>query len=190
MSALGTAYLLLPLLGGGIFHALCMRYDWLRFLGRPIDGGRTVRGRPLFGANKTFRGPVAVGIGAAIVLGLQATVLHHRPGVRRIELFDYGGVNGWLLGFLVGAAAMAAELPNSFVKRQLGVQPGAAAPGWLGAALHALDQVDLLLGAWLAFALVLDVRLGWVLFSVVLVLAVHQLLTSVTYRLGMRASPR
>jgi hypothetical protein len=185
----GIAWLLLPLLAGGLFHALCMKHAWLSFLTRPIDGGRTVRGRRLFGANKTFRGPVAVGLGAAVILGLQATVLHEFPRAREIELFDYGDVNGWLLGFVVGAAAMLAELPNSFLKRQLGVNPGEGRTGLVGAALYVLDQVDLLLGAWLAFALVLDVRLSWVLVSVVLVAAVHQLLTTVTYALGMRASP-
>jgi CDP-2,3-bis-(O-geranylgeranyl)-sn-glycerol synthase len=110
-----------------------MKYDWLSFSKQPIDCGYTVRGRRLFGANKAFRGPLAVGLGAALGLGVQATVLHRWSGIRNIELFDYGGVNGWLLGFLVGAAAMSAELPNSFVKRQLGVRPGQAGEGMLGA---------------------------------------------------------
>lgn len=130
-----------------------------------------------------------MGIGTAIVLGFQATVLPRSLGVRNIELFEYGRVNGWLLGFLVGAAAMLAELPNSFLKRQLGVGPGQAGHGVLGATLYVIDQVDLLLGAWLVFAFVLEVRLAWVLLSVVLAVVVHQLLTSVTYALGMRASP-
>jgi hypothetical protein len=45
----GTAYLLLPLLGGAVVHGLCMRYGWLGFLKRPIDRDRTWRGRPIFG---------------------------------------------------------------------------------------------------------------------------------------------
>jgi len=185
----GTAYLLLPLLLGGVFHGLCMKYEWLSFSKRPIDRGYTVRGRRLFGANKTFRGPLAVGLGASLGLGVQATILHRWSGIRNVELFEYGGVNGWLLGFVVGAVAMLAELPNSFMKRQLGVGPGQAGQGVLGVMLYVVDQVDLLLGAWLVFALVLDARLAWVLLSVVLVVVVHQLLTSITYALGMRTSP-
>jgi len=188
--ALGTGYLLLPLLGGGIFHGLCMKYGWLAVLKHPIDGGYTLRGRPLFGANKTIRGVVAVGIGTGIVLGIQASLLHGRPIIQAIELFDYGRVNAWLLGFLVGAAAMCAELPNSFVKRQLDVRPGDSARGMIGLVLYVVDQVDLLVGVWLAFALVLDIRLAWVLWSVAIVVVMHQLLTSVTYALGMRASSR
>src|SRR5262245_51168772 len=101
-----------------------MKFGWLRLLARPIDAGATFRGRRLFGASKTYRGPIAVGLGAALVLGLQSTILHRASVFRGVELFDYGVVDGWALGFLVGAGAMLAELPNSFVKRQIGVPPG------------------------------------------------------------------
>lgn len=33
----GTAYLLLPLVGGAVLHGLCLRYGWLGFPARPID---------------------------------------------------------------------------------------------------------------------------------------------------------
>jgi CDP-archaeol synthase len=186
----GTTYLLAPLLAGGAFHAVCMKYDWLSTLKRPIDCGYTIGGKPLFGANKTFRGPVAVGIGTAVVLGFQATLFHRFSSVRTIEIFDYGTVNGWLLGFCVGIGAMITELPNSFLKRRLGVGPGQARQGFLGAILYVVDQIDILVGAWLVFALVLEIQAAWVLFSIVLVLIGHQLLTWATYALGMRASPR
>ena len=187
---LGVTYLLLPLLGGGIFHGLCMKYDWFAFLRRPIDGGWTFRGRPLFGANKTYRGPIGLGLGAGLVLGAQATILHRAPQLRSLELFDYGLVNGWMLGFLVGAVAMLAELPNSFMKRQLGIASGQAGRGILRVVFYVTDQVDVLLGAWVVFALVVDVRFSWVLVSLLLVLVVHQILTTVTYGLGMRVSSR
>ncbi len=187
---LGVAYLLLPLLGGGIFLGLCMKYDWFAYLRRPIDGGWTLRGRPLFGASKTYRGPIGLGLGAALVLGAQATILHRIPELRSLELLDYGSVNGWALGFLVGAVAMLAELPNSFMKRQLGIVSGQAGRGLLGVVFYVTDQVDILVGAWVVFALVVDVRVSWVFFSLLLVIVVHQILTTVTYGLGMRASPR
>jgi len=186
----GTAYLLAPLLAGGVFHAVCMKYDWFPTLKRPVDCGYTIRGRRLFGANKTFRGPLAVGVGTALALGLQAALFHRFSSVTSIELFDYGTVNGWLLGFLVGVGGMAAELPNSFLKRQLGVGPGQTRHGLLGAVLYVFDQIDILVGAWLVFALVLDIQFMWVLYSVLIVVVAHQLLTSATYALGMRQSPR
>ncbi|MCG6981758.1 MAG: hypothetical protein LJE88_10130 [Deltaproteobacteria bacterium] len=69
------------------------------------------------GPNKTFRALVAVALGAVFVLGLQEDVLHQISAVRQVELFDYSVVNGWLLGLAVGASAILAELPNSFLKR-------------------------------------------------------------------------
>ena len=185
-----VAYLLAPLLGGGIFHGLCMRHDWLPWLRIRLDRGATFRGRELFGANKTLRGPVAIGLGAALVMGLQATLLHGWASRAGLELFDYATVNGWLLGFALGFGAMCAELPNSFVKRQLGIGAGAAGTGWRKWLFYFVDQVDLLLGAWLVLALVAPVKLEWVALSLALVVVVHQLLTTVTYKLGMRASPR
>lgn len=71
---LRVSYMLLPLLGGLAFHGFCMKFKWLSFLGRPIDGGRTFRGRQLFGPNKTYRGIIAVGFGTAVGCGIQAMV--------------------------------------------------------------------------------------------------------------------
>ena len=100
----------------------------------------------------------------------------------------------WILSSLIaglgGFVAMLAELPNSFAKRQLGIGPGQAERGLRGVVFYALDQVDILLGAWLVLAFVAPVRVSWVLFSILLVIVVHQLLTTVTFRLGMRASSR
>lgn len=186
----GTAYLLLPLLGGALAHGLCMRRGWLAWLRRPIDAGLTWRGRPIFGASKTWRGPVTVAAGAALVLALQARVLHHVPGLRAIELFDYGHLGGALLGAGVGAAAELAELPNSFVKRRLGVAPGGTTRGPLAVVFFLWDQLDVLVGFWLAFAIVVEPTLLRVAFSAGIAVTIHPLMAVAGYWLGMRATPR
>lgn len=187
---LGVAYLFLPLLGGAVFHGFCLKFGWLSLLKRPMDGGRTLRGRPLFGPNKTFRGPVAVALGSALVLGLQHDVLHRISAVRHIELFDYSVINGWLFGLAVGAAAMLAELPNSFLKRQLDIPSGHQAGGVLRLVFFFLDQVDVLLGAWLIFATVTQVTPGRICISIVIIFVMHNLVTVVGYGLGMRKTAR
>ena len=63
--------LLVPLLLGLVVHGLCMKFGWLSRLAKPIDQGQTFRGRRLFGANKTYRGIVAVGLGTALGFGLR-----------------------------------------------------------------------------------------------------------------------
>ncbi len=55
-----TLLLFLPLLGSLMLHAPVLRFNLLRCLKQPIDGGRTFRGRRVFGDNKTWRGALAV----------------------------------------------------------------------------------------------------------------------------------
>jgi hypothetical protein len=186
----GTIYLLLPLLGGALAHGLCMKYDWLAFLKRPIDGGRKWRGEPLFGHSKTLRGPALVAAGSAAVFALQQEILHGFAPFQRIELVDYAHLPGAWFAAAAGAAAELAELPNSFTKRRLRIAPGGTTRGALGALFFVWDQVDLLLGFWLVFGLAVPASPGRVATSLVAVGALHPLVTLVGYLAGMRSSAR
>lgn len=186
---LGVVYLLLPLLGGAALHGACMKYGWLGALVRPIDGGRVLGGRPIFGRSKTWRGPVAVAAGAGAVFAVQRHLLHAIPALASLELTDYAALPGWF-GAAAGLLAELAELPNSFVKRRLGVEPGGTARGALGVVFFLWDQLDLLLGFWLvtaAFVGATPLRVGA---SLLLVAVLHPLLTLGGYLLGMRPSAR
>jgi hypothetical protein len=186
----GVAYLLLPLVGGALVHGACMRQGWLAALRRPIDGGASFRGRPLFGASKTWRGPVTVALGASGVAALQAGPLHAVPWLAAIELVDYEATNPWLLGALAGFAAELAELPNSFVKRQAGVAPGGTARGPLAIVFYVWDQLDLLLGYWLVLAFAVDPTPLRIALSAAITLSLHPLTTLLGYLLGMRPTAR
>jgi hypothetical protein len=186
----GVLWLLLPLLGGASLHGLCMRYGWLSFLARPIDAGRQWRGRPIFGGSKTWRGPVAVALGAWLVYGLQRGPLHQLGALRALELVDYATLPGAWFGLLLGGIAELAELPNSFVKRRLGIAPGGTARGVSSVLFYLWDQLDVLLGYWLVLA-------GWLapsplrlLVSVGIAGVVHPLLTLIGFLLGMRPTAR
>ena len=187
---LRIAYLFLPLLGGAVAQGLCIRYNWLSALAHPVDFHLTIRQRRLFGDNKTLRGFIIFSLGATLVFVLQANLLHGMPQFLRLEFFDYGEVNAWLLGFLLGFAAMLSELPNSFLKRQLDIKPGATARGvWLPI-FYIIDQVDLLLGVWLVLSLYTEVSFNRLIFSVVFIFVVHQIINIFGYLLGMRRTIR
>ena len=183
---LRVGYLLLPLLGGALLTGLASRFDWFAWLARPVDFGRRFRGRRLFGDNKKLRGVLTGGVGAAAVFAVQATVLHGVAGLKELEAFDYAAVSPWLFGFCLGAAAMLSELANSFAKRQLDIPPGRQAQGRWGPVFHVVDQVDLLLGAWLVIALAGALTLTRVLVSIVLVYVAHRLTTRIGFLLGLR----
>lgn len=183
-------YLFAPLFVGLILHGLSIKFGWFPYLAQPVDCGKTFRGKRLFGANKTFRGFIIVGLGTALGFGIQAAVLRNFPWFMRLELIEYSVLKSIALGFAVGAAAMLSELPNSFVKRRLNIEPGRQSEGYLRVLFYFFDQVDFLLGAWLVLSVVIDVSLMRILWSLFFVFFVHQILNVAGYLLGMRSSPQ
>ena len=175
-----------PLFLGLVLHGLCLKFGWLRSLGAPIDRGVRVRGRALFGANKTYRGVLAVALGSSAGYVLQSFAPKLQPPPFRDLPFAAGAA----LGFAIGAAAMRSELPNSVLKRQLDIAPGAPGRGPASALFYVLDQIDLLLGAWLVVSPWVRPSVPLVLWSIVFVIAVHQAVSSLGALLGMRATAR
>lgn len=175
-----------PLFAGLVFHGLCIKFGWLRAAAVRIDRGAMVRQRPLFGANKTYRGVLAVALGSAAGYSLQSLAPALQPPVLR-TLSPIGLAS---FGFVMGAAAMVSELVNSFLKRQLDIAPGAAGGGGGTLFFYVFDQVDVLLGAWLVAWPWVPPTLSLVLWSVVFVLVVHQVISVLGAMLGMRASAR
>lgn len=186
---LQAVYLLLPLAVGGLVHGIAMKYGLVRFLAVPIDGGRTFRGQRIFGDNKTYRGVVVMAAGTALGYAIQSA-LHAFEAVRPYEVLDYTTPATWLVGAAVGGACMLAELPNSFLKRRMGIASGEAASGRWAAIFYTADQIDLVAGLWLVllWAIPFDPLLFWGTVGVVFV--GHQLITVIGYTLGMRKTIR
>lgn len=111
---------------------------------RPVDGGRTFRGLPIFGSHKTWRGVITGSMAGVVVYELQAS-LHGLGLLRQLALIDYSA-NHVLPGLLMGFGALAGDMVKSFFKRRVGIPPGAS---WLG-----FDQLDFFLGASLFVSLV------------------------------------
>jgi hypothetical protein len=164
-------WLALPTACAAVAHMIVVRRGLFPGLARPLDGGLTLRGHRLFGANKTWRGvafmPVAAAAFGAAVGGLWGGEVA-RSGYAPLDylhILEIPGPDGVrrALGHLVvnlalGAAYVAGELPNSFVKRQLGIAPGSRGHGRaLEALLLVGDQLDSVLAAlglaMLAFSL-------------------------------------
>ena len=135
-------YLQIPIVIGGVLHMwVVTRNDW-PVLARPIWNAA-------FGANKTWRGmllvPALTAFGALWLWPLEALAqwqVFGNPGL----LIAAGGVAG--LGYVLG------ELPNSWIKRRIGIAPGQTASTPVQKYLFILmDQLDSALGVAIAYLL-------------------------------------
>ena len=153
-----------------------------------LDGGRTFRGRPIFGSNKKVRGFVVMVPASALAFVLVAQVAGRGDpgsvGLWPLDPLGYARLGAWAgLGFMLG------ELPNSFLKRQMGIAPGALAAGRLAAVWQlAVDRLDSEMGMLLALSLV--VPTPWQTCAIVLLLGwtLHWSFSVVLFRL--RVKPR
>ena len=183
-------WLLITFLGGAIFSGLTMKYNWFSILRRPIDCGAQVRGRRLFGDNKTFRGIFTMAVGTSFGMWIQAVAVTMAPRLSSLCYFEYSFARCLLVGAAMGLCGTLSELPNSFSKRQLGVAPGKSAMGFWLPFFFVLDQIDLLAGMWIALAFVMDVTVQRIVLSVLVTLVGHQLVSFIGYIFGMRKSIR
>jgi CDP-2,3-bis-(O-geranylgeranyl)-sn-glycerol synthase len=175
----------------------CAQVAWLatpysQRLAIPLDGGRTFRGRRLFGANKTVRGLIVmVPATAAAFVVVSVVVRIAVPGDPRFAgLWPLSEAGYAGLGALAGLGFMLGELPNSFVKRQLDIEPGARAQTPTAAAWQfVFDRADSGLG--MLCALSLAVPVPWQTWAFVLLVGwtVHWSFSVVLFFLRVKPRP-
>ena len=102
------------------------------------------------------------------------------------ELLRGGGVP---YGFVLGLGAVVGELPNSFVKRQLGIAPGSRKWTVPGVALVVFDQADFVPVTWLLLRPLWRMPLRDMLIAFALVTAIHLGINVAGYAIGARESP-
>jgi len=130
-------YFIFPLLFAGILHHLVIiRYDLFSFLSKPIDHDIHLKGKPLFGKSKTWRGillvPILSGIGSLIISQIIIIPLALHP---------------FLIGLLLGTGYAIAELPNSFIKRQFNIEAGEKSKDKFRTIFLIIDQIDSVIGS-------------------------------------------
>ena len=180
-----AGWVFLPAAGALIPHAPVLRFDLMKPLRRPIDGGLELRGRRLFGDNKTWRGALVMFSGA-----LATTV-----GLSRFARFrerlpaDLAAAPPTAYGALLGLGVVAGELPTSFVKRQLGIAPGQAGSAAIGTLFAIYDQGDIVLASALALRPYWRPSAREVAGAFLAVTVVHLGFNVAGYALGARTRP-
>ena len=178
-------FLLLAFSLAGVVQTLWFAAPMSRRFAQPLDGGRSFRGRRIFGVNKTARGFVVMVPAAAGAFALLGGVAPPSIGLWPLSLLGYA-----TLGTLAGLGFMLGELPNSFLKRQLDIAPGSAPATSIGVAVQfAVDRLDSGLGMLIANSLA--VPTPWVTWVVVLLFGpvIHWSFSVVMFRLGLKARP-
>ena len=177
--------LFLPIVGAALAHYQVMQRDLFPSLKRPIDGGRRWRGKRLFGDNKTWRGALAMTLGAATA----AVLLWQWPWFRSRLPLEIERAGVVLYATLLSLGATLAELPNSFLKRQLDIAPGKQRRSLTGVLLSIFDQGDFVFGVWLAFLPIWIMSVGQAITAFIAVVLVHSIINVIGYAIGARAAP-
>lgn len=152
---LTALFFILPLVVGGALHMLVVKKDWLGFLTIPVH-------RAWFGENKTLRGFVVMPL--FTVLG--AAMFQWIPKAWPMST-DLSHVNWVVLGIVLGLSYVISELPNSYIKRRMGILPGEL-PEKNRVVFIVMDQADAAIGGALAVFLVYRLPVLTVLTIVVL----------------------
>ena len=177
-SRVAAIWAFVPALGAPIAHAPVLRWDLAPALRRPISGR-------LFGANKTWRGVLVMNAGP--VAG--AVLLYRLPAYRRRLPAGAAAAGPLRVGALLGLALWAGELPNSFVKRRLGIAPGKQRRSATGVAISVFDQFDWVPLAALVLRPVVRMSAREVAQACAIVTAVHLPINLIGYWVGARTDP-
>jgi CDP-diacylglycerol--serine O-phosphatidyltransferase len=142
---------------------IVVKHNWFKSLAFPISKNR-------FGDNKTYRGIIAL----PILTGLLALLISYWFGPFEISL-----VYDAFVGFGLGLAYILAELPNSNIKRKLGIANGTQSKKYKYVQ-YFTDKADSLIGVLVFYFLATTISFGAILklfcIGIVLHIGISQLL--------------
>ena len=128
-------YLTLPAFVANVLPIFATRFNLWEKLAKPVDQGKMIFNKRIFGDHKTWRGFVVGVLGAIIVVVIQFILTKFNIiEIKELELF-------WqfiLFGFLAGLGALIGDSLESSIKRQLNIQSGKS--------FFPFDQIDYILG--------------------------------------------
>lgn len=154
----------------------------LHKLGMPIDGGKTFRGKRIFGDHKTVRGFVAGVIAALGVVLIQMFLYAHISWFQSISApVNYSQPIVILLGISLGFGALAGDAIKSFFKRQAGYKSGSS---WFP-----FDQIDYIIGGIIASLPFITLSASTYLAIVLVWFLIHPVATIIGWLLKLKDSP-
>ena len=173
-----TILFTLPLfIAGLLHHLLIIKYNLFEFLSKPIDFHIKLANKRLLGNSKTFRGFVMVVLFTGFSMGIINAFLE-------IPL----KLNPFLAGMVLGLGYSLGELPNSFLKRRLGIKESSLPHGSFGLLLHILDQTDSVIGSLIFLPIIYSPSLILIIVLFFVGTALHILVDASLYLFGYKKS--
>ena len=175
--AISCLYFFLPAYFANMTPPIAKKLGILKFLAKPIDFDKKFLGKPIFGSHKTWRGAILalfVGFLTALVQGL----LFNLEFFKKISIVDYSKINIFLFGFLISFGDVFGDLAFAFIKRRIGLKPGAP--------FVPFDQINYVLGCFLFLQPYLKLNLKVWLTILVLTFFLHIIFNYLGYYLKIR----
>ena len=147
----------------------------INFLRVPLDFGKEISNKPIFGKNKTFRGLV-FGVLFAVIIAYIQYIFDNYGIFMDLPLTDYS--NWLLLGFLMGFGAIFGDLVKSFIKRRLNYDPGKP--------FIPFDQTDFVIGALIFVSPLVKLPADKIIIIIMLSFILHTIVNHSAYYLKIR----
>jgi len=169
---LGLLYLLIPAYFANMAPVFFKRLDFLNY---PIDFGKKIRKKRIFGKNKTFRGLFFGMILAMLVFYIQK--IFFLEGFVSFSLIDYSLYSVWF-GAVIGLVTILGDAIESFFKRQLGKKPGKP---WVP-----FDQLDFVITNFIFFAFFIDISILSYLIAAIIITLCDMIIQYTGYKLKLK----
>ena len=146
-----------------------------------IDKGKNWRdGRRIFGDGKTLEGSIIGILMSVFIAGFMGLAFFFLPWDLSPIPMQIAPM-GPLLGFMIGLGAITGDIVKSFFKRRLGFERGRSMP--------IVDQLDFILFSFLFAALVVPVKISWLIMLAIVTPLFHLSANYMAYLLGVKKEP-
>ena len=156
-----------------------------------MDNGRVLGdGERLFGDNKTWKGFLGMILFTSFwftIFGLLATSFEWAS---RLSLISFDGYNSPFTEMFYGAwwglGYVLFELPNSYIKRRIRIQPGTNGNGFLGGIFTFVDQADSVVGCLIFMLLFYTPGVMEALLFFIIATVIHYIVNILLYMLRLK----
>lgn len=141
---ISSLYFFLPAYFANMTPPIAKKMGIFKFLDKPVDFNKKLKGRPVLGSHKTWRG-VALGMAVGISIVYFQSWLYKFPTIQGISFLNYEKENVLLLGLLLSGGTVFGDICFAFLKRRLKLKPGSK--------FLPFDQTNYVIGTALFFLL-------------------------------------